>query len=165
MNDLEKQIKERESENDSLLMEIEDLRKKSEKLIVHTFCSGKYTDSIRQCCIELLSMNVGVRNVEPIVISVLKNLIGVDIDRVPKYSTIIGMLSEMKAIAYQQLSDELVTTEFTTLHSDGTTKFGQHYGSFQISTENSAYALGLMEMSSGSANTTLDCLKHYIRHR
>ena len=33
---------------------------------------------------------------------------------------------------------------------------------FQISTEESAHSLGLMEMSSGSANHTLDCLKDIL---
>lgn len=68
----------------------------------------------------------------------------------------------MKVIAYQQLAEEFVESKFTTLHSDGTTKFGQHYGSFQISTDESAYTLGLMEMSSGSSKTTLDCLKDIL---
>ena len=37
-------------------------------------------------------------------------------------------LSEMEVLPYQHLSD----SEFTTLHSDGTTKYGQHCGSFQV---------------------------------
>lgn len=131
----------------------------SPKTIPTYYADGKFNDSIRQCCIELLSLNVGVRNVEPIIRSVVHNVIGVDIDRLPKYSTLVGMFSEMKVIAYEQLSEELAKCEFTTLHSDGTTKFGQHYGSFQVSTESSAYSLGLMEIS---AKHTLDSLKDIL---
>ena len=160
VTDLEEVIKTKETECDNLLLKNDD-DQRSEKTI-RTFHSGKFEDCVRQCCIELLSLNVGVRNVEPIIRSVLMNCAGIDVDRLPKYSTLVGMLSEMKVIAYQQLSEELAESEFTTLHSDGTTKFGQHYGSFQISTEKSAYTLGLMDMSSGSAQHTLDCLKDIL---
>ncbi len=160
VTNLEEVIKNKETEYDNLLSKNED-DQRFEKAI-QAFHSGKFEDGVRQCCIELLCMNVGVRNVEPIIRSVLFNCAGIDIDRLPKYSTLVGMLSEMKVIAYQQLSDEVAKSEFTTLHSDGTTKFGQHYGSFQISTEKSAYTLGLMEMSSGSAQHTLDCLKDIL---
>ena len=128
-----------------------------------TFSGGKFTDPVRQCCIELLQLNVGVKNVEPIIHSVLHNLVGIEVDRLPKYSTMIGMLSEMKVLAYQQLSEELVDSEFTTLHSDGTTKYGQHYGSFQVTTDDSSsYTLGLMDMVSGSSKCTLDRLKSIL---
>ena len=36
-----------------------------------------------------------------------------------------------------------------TLHADGTSKFGQDYGSFQISTNSTAYSLGLSQMLIG----------------
>ena len=160
VTDLEEVIKNIETEYDNLLLKNDD-DQQSEK-VIHAFHSGKFEDSIRQCCIELLSLNVGVRNVEPIIRSVLFNCADIDIDRLPKYSTLVGMLSEMKVIAYRQLSEELAESKFTTLHSDGTTKFGQHYGSFQISTEKSAYTLGLMDMSSGTAQHTLDCLKNIL---
>ena len=162
IRDLERTVKDKENECDLLQLENEELMHAMPERSISTFHSGKFDDSVRQCCFRLLSLNVGARNVEPIIRCVLANFIGIDIDRLPKYSTIIGMLSEMKAIAYQQLSEELVGSEFTTLHSDGTTKFGQHYGSFQISTDKSAYTLGLMEMSCGSASSTLDRLKEIL---
>lgn len=163
LENLEHAIKAKEESNDQLLLENEELLLKAKsKQKIPTFDAGKFNDSIRQCCIELLSLNVGVRNVEPIIRSVVCNVVGVDVDRLPKYSTLVGMLSEMKVIAYEQLSDELVGQDYTTLHSDGTTKFGQHYGSFQVSTEGSAYSLGLMEMSSGSAKHALDSLKEIL---
>ena len=33
-----------------------------------------HLDNIRQCCLELLSLNVGIRQVEPVIRSVLKNI-------------------------------------------------------------------------------------------
>ena len=38
-------------------------------------------------------------------------------------------------------------------------RFGQDYGSFQISTNNTAYPLGLLQMLTGSAQQTLDVFK------
>ena len=59
-------------------------------------------------------------------------------------------------LSYQQLADELQNCENIALHLDGTSKFGQHYGSFQISTETAAYLLGLSQMLTGTARQTLD---------
>ena len=60
------------------------------------------------------------------------------------------MFAEMKGLACQQLVEELGEQENLTLHSDGTSKYGQHYYSFQVSTQDSAYSLGMAEMLTGS---------------
>ena len=67
----------------------------------------------------------------------------------------------MKGLACQQV-EELSEQDNLTLYSDSTSKFGQHYGSFQISVEGSAYTLGLSEMLTGSAEKTLDTLKQIL---
>jgi hypothetical protein len=41
----------------------------------------KYMDNVRQCCIELLSLNVGLKQVEPVIKSVLHNIASMDIRR------------------------------------------------------------------------------------
>ena len=89
----------------------------------------KFTDSVRQCCIELLSMNVATNQVEPVIRSVLQNIATIEVSALPKASSLSGILAEMKCLAYQQISDELDHQENITLHSDGTSKFGEHYGS------------------------------------
>ena len=121
-----------------------------------------YLDNVRQCCLELLSLNVGIRQVEPVIRSVLKNIAGFEVDRLPQPGTLVRMYAEMKGLAYQQVAEELSEQGNLTLHSDGTSKFGQHYGSFQISVEGSAYTLGLSEMLTGSAEKTLDTLKQIL---
>lgn len=50
---------------------------------VTTFKDGKYTDDVRACIYELLSLNVGVRNVAPIIRCVFKNISHQSIDRLP----------------------------------------------------------------------------------
>ena len=71
----------------------------------------------------------------------------------------MNLMAEMRGLACQQLSEQLTTADNLTLHSDGTSKFGQHYGGFQVSTPDSAYSLGLSEMLTGSADGTLNTLK------
>ena len=90
----------------------------------------KYLDNIRLCCMELLSLNVGVLNVEPIILSVLKHTAGFSVKELPQKSTLVRMLAEMKGIAYYQLADVFAKEENLTLHSDGTTKFGEQHYSF-----------------------------------
>ena len=65
-------------------------------------------------------------------------------------------------LAYQQISEVLTEHDNLTLHNDGTSKFGHHYGSFQVSTEGNAYSLGLSDMLTGSAQQTLDALKQIL---
>ena len=72
------------------------------------------------------------------------------------------MLTEMKGLAYQQLSEELSKEENLTLHSDETSKFGHHYYSFQISTQHSAYTLGLAEMLTGSTTQVMHTFKQVL---
>ena len=139
VNVLKQSMKNKDSEYEALLMENEELIEAQTAETVSTFDSGRFKDSVRQCCIELLSLNVGICNVEPIIRTVMCNIGGIKVDRLPKYSTLVNMLSEMKVIAYAQLSEESADSQHTTLHSDGTTKFGHHYGSFQLSTDKSAY--------------------------
>lgn len=62
-------VKYLENDNEILKENIEDLMKSQ---IVKTFHGGKYDDSIREVYASLLSMNVGVCNVEKIVRTVLK---------------------------------------------------------------------------------------------
>ena len=57
------------------------------------------------------------------------------------------------------MAEQLTSSDYLTLHSDGTSKYGQHYGGFQVSTSDSAYSLGLPEMLTGSADVTLTTLK------
>ena len=122
----------------------------------------KYLDSIRACCIELLSLNVGIKNVEPVIRSVLKHIASFEIKELPHPTTLTRMYSEMKGLACQQLNEELKKGDNLTLHSDGTSKYGQHFYSFQLSTPDSTYSLGLKEMLSGSAAQVLSTFQQIL---
>ena len=64
--------------NAQLLETINELR--SRKITTHK--DGKYTNSMRVCVMELLSHNVGIRQVEPVIKAVSK-LCEVECDRLP----------------------------------------------------------------------------------
>ena len=107
-------------------------------------------------------MNVGILQLDPVITSVLQNIADITVDSLPKPPTLVRMLAELKCLSYQQIADELQDCEKITLLSDGTSKFGQHYGSFQISTETTAYSLQLSQMLTGSAQQTLGLLKQIL---
>lgn len=147
------------SERDHLADRLHQLESKKLSTKEH---QQKYLDNVRQCCIELLSLNVGVKQIEPVIKSVLCNIAAMDVDTLPAPSTLTNMLVEMKGIACQQLGEILSQEENVTLHSDGTSKYGMHFMGFQMSTESSAYSLGLSEMVTGSASQTLATFKQIM---
>ena len=133
----------------------------SELMKFSTFQNGKYSDAVRACVMELLTNNVPVRRVEPVMASVLK-MVDIDYSRLPKHTTVNEILIEARALSQLQLAEQLTTTECTTLHSDGTSKFGHHYMGYQVSTEKGTFTLGLQEVQDGSAVTMLDTLKSIV---
>lgn len=59
-----------------------------------TFEGGRYTDDVRTCCYELLSLNVGVSNVKRVIKSVLRNIAHKEADRLPEKTALCDMLIE-----------------------------------------------------------------------
>ena len=72
------------------------------------------------------------------------------------------MYAKMKGLAYHHLSEELQKGENLTLHSHGTTKFGQHHYSFQVPMSDGTYSLGLAEMLSRSATEVLSTFQQIL---
>ena len=159
LNTLTTALETAQVERDCLAEKVSEFESKTLITKVH---NRKYLDSVRQCCMELLGFNVGVRQIEPVMRSVLHHIAEMEVEAIPKPSTITGMIGEMKGLTCQQLGEQLSTDSNLTLHSDGTTKFGHHYGSYQISTKDSAYSLGLGDMVTGTANQILTTLKQIL---
>ena len=65
-------------------------------------------------------MNVGIQQVDPVIRSVLKNIAGMEVDKLPKPASLVRMLTELKCLSYQQIADELQGCKNITLHADGT---------------------------------------------
>ena len=126
-----------------------------------TFEGGKYSDELCMCIMELLSHNVAILRVVPVIQSVLK-LAGVTCNRLPKHTAINDMLIEARALSQMQLAEVLTQEDHHTLHSDGTTKFGHKYLGYQVSTVHDTYTLGMREVASGSAQSMLDKVKEIL---
>ena len=65
---------------------------------IRTKNGQKFLDGVRQCCVELLAMNVATTQVEPVIRSVLLNIAGIEVDALPKSSTLSSMLIRLKII-------------------------------------------------------------------
>ena len=55
----------------------------------------------------LHGFNVGMKEVEPVIKSVLHTLTNFEVGKLPELPTLVSMLSETKALSYQQLGEEL----------------------------------------------------------
>ena len=110
------------------------------------FSEGKYSDDLRICIMELLTNNVGILKIEPVLRAVFK-LLNIECNKLPQHTTINEILIESRSLAHAQIAEVLTTHTNNTLHSDGTTKFGRKYQSYQVSTEEGSLTLGLQVSS------------------
>lgn len=141
-NELEAKIIELKKENAELLNENAELMEGSKSNKVNFYCDRKYADELRMCIMELLSYNVGILKIEPVIRAVF-NLLNIECDKLPKHTTINEMLIESRTLSHMQIAEALTTTSNNTLHSDGTTKFGHKYQSYQVTTSEGSLTLGL----------------------
>ena len=152
-----------EQDNVDLHETVEEIMTASNNEIV-TFHNGKYTDDVQACCYELLSLNVGVQKVVPVIKAVLGTLTDKIFDRMPSKTLMCRMMIECLTLAHAQLGEELSSEgrDNFTIQTDGTTKFGQHFGTYDVATVDTTYVLGLRHVFSGSSQTTLDTLKEIL---
>ena len=67
---LEEEVKQLRTDKQALMEKIEEIERQQ----VPTFQGRQYLNNVRQCCLELLSLNVGVKNIEPVIRSVLHHI-------------------------------------------------------------------------------------------
>ena len=91
------------TERDELAEHITELESPKVKTKQH---SQLYLDGVRQCCIELMSFNVSMKHVEPVIRSVLHHLVNLEVDKLPKPVTLVEMVAQMKGLACQQLAEK-----------------------------------------------------------
>ena len=161
---LREEVAELEHENLELRDTVQEVMSNVANYSLVTFEKGKYTDDIRACCYELFSLNVGVRNVQAVIESVIKNIAHQEIGRLPQKTVLCDMMIECLTIAQAQLGEELSRDDggCYTLQTDGTTKHGQHFGTYDIATVDTTYRLGLRHVFSGSAQNTLETLTEIL---
>ena len=128
--------------------------------VIHTLEGRppRYTNAIRQCCMDLLSHNVGVQHVSPVIKSVVETLTDYKLDRLPSTAKMSDMLAESKQIALTQIGEQLLSEDNLTMHRDGTTKSGTKYYGAQTSSQTGVVNIGLSAVKSGSAQDSFDCV-------
>ena len=126
--------------------------------------NGRYSDDIRAVYQDLVCMGVGVNNVEKIVKSVLVNLAKMNAESLPKSTFARLMFLEARRLSQIQVTSEIIESDqLNTLHTDGTSKFGHHFETYDVSLSSKKnFVLGLREVSSGDANTQFECLQEII---
>ena len=152
--------KSNDSENDSVQSIIKDLNQQiraleNEKFMLNekidTFLSreiccfekGRYKDVIRMVYEDILMMGVSTRNVERVIRLVLEKVAGIKVDRLPSECFARYMLVEARGLAQYQIAFELVDNcSDMTLHSDGTSKKGLSYLTFDGKTNDGRLCLG-----------------------
>ena len=134
--------------------------------MISTFEGGKYTDDVRACVYELLSLNVGVSNIAPVIRCVLKSITHKSVARLPSHGLTCQMILESLTVVQAQLGDQLSQAgRFNTLQTDGTTNTMEHMMSALLAlvySTRQTYTLGLRHVFSGSAQDTLDTLKEIL---
>ena len=70
-----------------------------ERQQVPIFQGRQYLNNVRQCCLELLSLNVGVKNIEPVIRSVLHHIAQLETKRLPQPSTLTQMLTDLQTLS------------------------------------------------------------------
>ena len=133
---------------------------------IRLFENGKYVDEVRMLYEDLLCMGVSTRNIEGVIRKVLKYVIDADVGRLPKATFAKYMLLQARSLAQIQVVDELVDgfdSENRTLHSDGTSKKGHSFITFDIVNDaGKTFVAGLREVSSGDAESQLQVLENIL---
>ena len=153
LEDKVKELKDDISEEQDKFLQLEE----NTSRYISTYSNGKYTDAVRECCISLLSLGVSTSKVDATIRTVLK-LAEREADRLPSPTLVKNMAFEAGVLSKIQIGELIPMKKFNTLHTDGTTKFGQKFGAYEISTVDGSYSLALCEMKSGCATDSLDTL-------
>ena len=142
--------------------EVEDKLSSYMKGVIKTKENGQYTDAVRATYQVLVTMGVGISNIEHVVHTVLTNFTNMNIECLPKGTFARLMYTESRRLSQLQVAEELLKdyeNSSRTLHTDGTSKFGKHYGTYDVVTDQGqTLTAGIREVSSGDTKTQLNVL-------
>ena len=81
---------------------------------------------------------VGINNIEKVVCTALTNFTNMNIKYLPKATFPRFMYTESRRHSQLQVAESLLKdydSSCRTLHNDGTSKFGKHYGTYDVVTD------------------------------
>ena len=125
--------------------------------------NGHYNDTVRATYQDLVMMGVGINNIEKFVRTVLTNFTNMNIECLPKATFARPMYTESRRLSQLQVAESLLKdydSSCRTLHTDGTSKFGKHYETYDVVTDQGQTSItGIREVSSDDTETQLNvCL-------
>ena len=127
---------------------------------IHLFKKGQYSNSIRAAYQDLISFSgVSANKVKKVVGVVLTQIARIQVDRLPKSIFAKDMAIESRGVAQYQIASKLSAGSCTnmTLHSDGTTKHGRSYTTFDlVNQEGKLHVCGLREVGAADAQSQLE---------
>ena len=91
---LAKEVDQLLQDNADLQRIVDKIMEPNHKNLIVTFCDGKYTNDVRACYYELLSLNVGTNNVVPIITAVLQSFTDKTLGRIPSKTLLSNMMIE-----------------------------------------------------------------------
>ena len=127
---------------------------------IHLFKKCQYSNSTRAAYQDLISFaGVSANKVQKVVDIVLTQISGIQVDRLPKSTFAKDMAVESRRVAQYKIASELSAGSCTnmTLHSDGTTKHGRSFTTFDlVNQEGKLLVCGLREVRATDAQSQLD---------
>ena len=129
---------------------------------------GSYKNNVRACFQDLVLSGVGIKETKNVIATVLKNMVNINVDKndLPSATFARSQYEEARLLAMAQVGTTLITDyekSKRTLQSDGTSKFGHHFGTYDIATESGEnFVAGLRPMSTGDSETQMNVLKQIL---
>ena len=122
--------------------------------LIKTKENRHYSNTVRATYQVLVMMGVDINNIEKVVRTVLTNFTNIEnIECFPKATFARLMYTESRRLSQLQVAESLLKdydSSCRTLHTDGTSKFGKHYGTYDVVTDqeqtfNSWYKRGFIK--------------------
>lgn len=152
------------AEKDEKIKNLEQMNALISDPVIESFYDGKYSDQVRQTVMTLITeCGVSQKKVNSVMETVVKNLTGKTLSRLPSVGVRNRLILEAKRVANQQLAKTLLEDKPVTLHQDGTSKFHKHFQSFQISnSDGTTMSAGLHEVGKSDANKLFETFQVLI---
>ena len=119
-----------------------------------------YHDTVRATYQDLVMMGVGINNIEKVVRTVLTDFTNMNIECLPKATFARLTYTESRRLSQLQVAQSLLKDydgSCRTLYADDTSKFGKHYGTYDVVIEQGQTLIaGIREVSSGVTETQLN---------
>ena len=106
--------------------------------LIKTKENGHYNDTVRATYQDLVMKGVGINNIEKVVRTVLSNFTNMNLERLPKATFARLMYTESRRLSQLQVAESLLKdydSSCRTLHTNGTSKFDKHYGTYDVVTD------------------------------